>query len=140
MVYIPKHLREVVHQRAKGFCEYCKTPEIYVGMPHEIDHIIPQSANGETISENLALACGVCNSHKSDAQTIKDPETGELVALFNPREDVWKEHFAWSEDRLKIVGLSAKGRASIERLKMNNVLILSARQIWLKAGWVASSE
>jgi hypothetical protein len=142
MVYIAKALREFVHQRAKGKgnCEYCQTPEKYVGLPHEVDHIVPQSVGGETVAENLALACGVCNSHKSNAQNAKDPESGELVSLFNPRQDVWKEHFAWSEDKLRVVALSAKGRVGVERLKMNNALILSARQVWLKAGWIAVSD
>jgi hypothetical protein len=60
--------------------------------------------------------------------------------LFNPRQDVWKEHFAGSDDKLKIIGLSAKGRVSVERLKMNNSLVVSARGMWLKAGWEALNE
>jgi hypothetical protein len=103
----------------------------------EVDHVTPHALGGEVSLDNLAAACRNCNGHKSDAQSIKDPETGELVPLFNPREDAWKEHFGWSENKVQIVGLTAKGRASVERLQVNNALIVTAREFWLKAGWVA---
>jgi hypothetical protein len=43
--------------------------------------------------ENLAYACLPCNRRKgSDIASIV-PETGELVRLFNPRTDRWRDHF-----------------------------------------------
>ena len=48
---------------------------------HQIDHVIAEKHGGETIAENLALSCAVCNKHKgSDIATI-DGETGAIVPL-----------------------------------------------------------
>jgi 5-methylcytosine-specific restriction endonuclease McrA len=35
--------------RAKGFCEYCHTPEGFVPGSFAIEHIIPRSKDGKTI-------------------------------------------------------------------------------------------
>ncbi|MEA2061027.1 MAG: HNH endonuclease signature motif containing protein [Thermodesulfobacteriota bacterium] len=44
-----------------------------------VDHIIPVSFGGNTIPENLCLACFSCNVHKSAKQVGKDPLTQEIV-------------------------------------------------------------
>jgi hypothetical protein len=46
--------------------------------------------------------------------------------LFNPRTQVWAEHFRWEGPR--IVPLTATGRATVETLAMNRPLILAIRQ------------
>lgn len=55
--YISESLREEVELRADGRCEYCRIriEDTYFG--GEIDHIISIKHRGETLSENLALAC-----------------------------------------------------------------------------------
>ncbi len=40
-----------------------------------------------------------------------------MVALFNPREQVWVEHFAFRGAR--IMGLTPVGRATVQVLDMN---------------------
>ena len=62
-------------------------------------------------------------------------EKGENVALFNPRQQKWSQHFAWSEDGTKIIGLTACGRATVIALKLNNSLAVIVRRNWVKAGW-----
>jgi len=37
--------------------------------------------------ENLALACLHCNQHKGPNIAGRNPETGEIVELFHPRQD-----------------------------------------------------
>jgi len=64
----------------------------------EIDHIIPLSLGGPTEEENLWLACSLCNDHKIERIAGIDPETGEIVRLFNPRFQEWHAHFTWSPD------------------------------------------
>jgi hypothetical protein len=41
-----------------------------------------------------------------------DPNSGDLLPLFNPRSDDWSEHFHWNGPVL--VGLKPVGRATID--------------------------
>lgn len=91
-----------------------------------IDHIIPEISGGETVFENLALACVSCSLRKGAKQSITDSETMRDVKIFNPRKDDWREHFEW--DGVVLTGLTAKGRATIETLKLNRRLILAIRE------------
>lgn len=134
MAYISRALREKVSQRAKGYCEYCHTPEDIV-MDMEVDHIKPESDGGNSDLNNLCLACVSCNSYKHDYQTGLDPQTNEEIPLFNPQIDLWQEHFQWDECFEEMIGLSSKGRATISRLKMNREKVIAARKKWVKAGW-----
>lgn len=99
------------------------------------DHIQPRSKGGATSFENLCLACRTCNEYKSDSTEAKDPLTGEIVLLFNPRTQQWREHFNWSLDATKVEGLTAIGRATVTTLRMNNPVIVAARYRWAISGW-----
>ena len=66
---------------------------------------------------NLALACDRCNAHKGSDLTSVDPETGELVRLFNPRSQEWVDHFQF--DGVSIVGRTTVGRVTVRTLNMN---------------------
>ena len=96
-----------------------------------MEHITPRAIGGATDIDNLALACGGCNGYKGARTTGTDAETGEVVALFHPRRDLWSEHFAWSDDFLLVIGLAAVGRATIEILQMNRPNLRNLR--WLLA-------
>lgn len=133
--YIPKALREKVAEQAKFRCGYCLTSETIVGTPMEIDHIIPQSLGGLTEEENLWLACSLCNDHKSDRIAALDPPTGNVVRLFNPRHQIWREHFVWAEAGDRIVGLTPEGRATGVALNLNRPSLVRARQAWVSVGW-----
>ena len=100
-------------------------PEAYVSR-HEPDHIIAIQHRGPTSAENLALACFDCNRHKGPNLSSVDPETGRIVELFHPRADYWKEHFRL--DGPRIVGLTAKGRATVELLEFNTAHRLRIRE------------
>ena len=56
MADISDSLRQEVTDRARGRCEYCQTQQVIV-VSMEIDHIVPESAGGETTFDNLCLAC-----------------------------------------------------------------------------------
>jgi 5-methylcytosine-specific restriction endonuclease McrA len=71
----------------------------------EFEHIIPRSADGETVLENLCLSCPSCNRYKAQRQQASDPDTNELVALFHPHWQKWIEHFAWSEGGISAMGI-----------------------------------
>ena len=133
--YIPKALREKVVAQAHHRCGYCLTSEAIVGTPMEIDHIIPQSLGGLTDEDNLWLACSLCNDHKGDRIAALDPLTDEIVRLFDPRHQVWQEHFAWTAEGDRIVGLTPIGRASVVALNLNRPSLVKARQAWVAVGW-----
>ena len=76
---------------------------------------------------NLALACFHCNRQKSNKITVIDPESHEETPLFNPRKDDWKEHFIWSKDKLYIIGLTVKGRATVTALGFNRSRVINIR-------------
>ena len=137
---IPRKIREEILKQATYSCEYCKSAEEYTASKLELDHIVPESKGGTDDSHNLCACCRNCNSSKLTAQTAIDPETSEQVILFNPREQKWHEHFAWSDNYTQIRGLTACGRATIERLKMNRSITVKARLRWRQAGWLPPQD
>lgn len=102
--YISVEIEHRVRNAARNRCGYCLSPQHLVMARLEIEHIIPISKGGSNEESNLWLACPLCNGHKSDKTVGLDSETGETVKLFNPRTQIWSEHFYWSEDGLRILG------------------------------------
>jgi hypothetical protein len=121
-------LRQLVTERARGCCEYCRSQEAYATERFSIEHIRPRASGGLTVAENLALACQGCNGHKSTKTKAADPETNEITVLFNPRQHNWQDHFVWNEDRLHLVGLTPVGRATVELLQMNRPSLVNLRR------------
>ena len=90
-------------------CGYCQSDELLTGIPLSTEHIIPIAAGGETVRENLWRSCRPCNELKGARTHAEDPETNERVRLFNPRTQLWSEHFRWDEDGALIIGLTPEG-------------------------------
>jgi hypothetical protein len=82
-----------------------------------IEHIVPRQHGGPTVESNLALCCHHCNLHKGPNLSGIDPHNNAIVLLFNPRTQIWDEHF--SRNGPLIIGRTAIGRASIRVMKMN---------------------
>ncbi|MBI1829919.1 MAG: HNH endonuclease [Planctomycetes bacterium] len=133
--HVSKELRERVADQATYRCGYCLTAEAIVGTPMEIDHLIPESLDGLTEEDNLWLACSLCNDCKSNRIAAQDPETGQLVRLFDPRRQVWAKHFRWNEQGDAIVGLTPTGRATVAALQLNRASLVNARRLWISVGW-----
>jgi len=109
----------MVRERAGDVCEYCQLPQHLSPMAAlQIEHIIPIKHGGSSEPENLALACISCNLHKGSNLTGIDPVTDEITPLFNPREDLWEEHFVVSG--IEILGKTPAGRATVRVLNMNS--------------------
>ena len=129
-----------VRQRAQSLCEYCHSPEYLSPDRFTLDHILPQSLGGSDDESNLALCCHRCNERHYNFIIGIDPETNEIVSLFNPRQQQWHEHFIWTADGLKILGITTTGRATCQRLDFNDRnrddgAILTARWFWVQGGW-----
>lgn len=92
-------------------------PEQFDPAPFEVDHIIARKHRGETVEDNLALSCFACNNRKGANISGRDPMTGDIVTLFNPRNDRWHDHFVWQGAVL--VGRTPSGRATIDVLCIN---------------------
>lgn len=100
-----------------------------------VEHILPLAQGGSSEEDNLWLACAWCNSYKGTQTDAIDSATGTMVSLFNPRTQMWAEHFRWNHDGSEIVGLTPSGRATVEALRLNNQYIVPARRQWTLAGW-----
>jgi hypothetical protein len=139
--YIPVEIERRVRTAAKNRCGYCLSPQHLVMARLEIEHILPISKGGTNDESNLWLACPLCNRYKSDKITGVDLETGENVKLFNPRTQVWFEHFDWTEDGLRIIGKTPNGRATVTTLHLSDDPdALEVRSYWVLAGWHPPKE
>ncbi|MBI1924210.1 HNH endonuclease [Candidatus Poribacteria bacterium] len=115
-------------------CEYCHYPQGASNTSLEIEHIIPLSKRGETLPENLALACRRCNSHKSNKTDGIDTVTGERMRLFNPRLDDWNLHFHLNVRTGEIEGQTAIGRMTVQGLSMNEPMAVANRCLLIEIG------
>ena len=130
--YIPTALRNKVRKRAKNRCEYCLLAEADAFFSHEADHIIAEKHAGKTTAENLALACFDCNRFKGSDIASIDVRSGKLTPLFNPRVQVWREHFKVEGGR--IIPLTPVGRVTEQLLKLNLEVRVEAREMLAKSG------
>jgi hypothetical protein len=126
VTYIQTALRREVIERAQNRCEYCLLPADMAFFPHELDHVIAEKHSGATNLDNLAFACWRCNRHKGTDLTSFDPQTSQLSPLFNPRTQVWIEHFTYESKRL--IGLTPEGRTTVHLLRLNSEERLNERQ------------
>ncbi|HKX32825.1 MAG TPA: HNH endonuclease [Blastocatellia bacterium] len=130
--YLPNALRQAVFERVKGRCEYCLIHEDDRPEAHQVDHVIALKHGGQTIIQNLALACAVCNNNKGSDLATLDLTTEALIPLFNPRKQSWSDHFEVSG--AQIVGVTVIGMATIRLLRMNDPDRVLLRQVLRDAG------
>lgn len=126
--------RLLLRIRARHRCEYCLCPEDCNPDIFPADHVIPKAKGGIDDLINRALACWRCNGLKSYFTEALDPKTGELVPLYNPRKDVWADHFRWDESFTLLLGISPIGRATVLKLQLNRAGVIKLRGILYKIG------
>jgi len=131
-IHIPAELRRLVYERAQGICEYCLVHQDNTILSHHVDHITAVSHGGQTALWNLALACVECNFHKGTDFATLDRETGQVVFLFNPRRQIWEEHF--SLDGANIAGLTSTGGLTASLLQLNLQERVLRRQAMIDIG------
>ncbi len=113
-----KAILEELRRLSDDRCDYCRMPRKLDPLPFQVDHIIAQQHGGQTVLENLAWSCLHDNKHKGSNIAGIDPVTNQLTALFHPRRQSWKRHFAWNGAIL--VGRTQIARATIRVLAIND--------------------
>jgi hypothetical protein len=132
MSKISLKLQVKIRLQANNRCGYCLLPQVLNPTLLEIEHIHPIAEGGTDDEENLWLACRECNSHKSNKTHSFNKLTNKKTKLFNPRKQVWANHFKFSHDKTEIIGKTACGRATVETLKMNSSILVSVRKLWVE--------
>jgi hypothetical protein len=126
------NLRRLVWERAASRCEYCQLHQNTSAADFEIDHVIALKHGGKTEEGNLALSCFFCNSYKGPNVAGVDPECGQVVRLFHPRNDRWADHFYWHGALL--IGRTAIGRTTVVTLDVNHPAAIAVREALMEEG------
>jgi hypothetical protein len=122
--------RTLVWARAESRCEYCRVRQDHVELAHHIEHIVARKHGGDDDPLNLCVACERCNLFKGSDLTGIDPATGDVERLFNPRTQVWADHFVLRG--AMIVGRTGTGRTTVRVLSMN-----AGQRLQLRAALIA---
>jgi hypothetical protein len=130
--YIPVELRQLVVERANGKCEYCLIDQHETLIPHQPDHIIAEQHGGETIAENLALACIDCNRAKGPNIASIAAVSRQLTPLYHPRQDNWSDHFTLEGAYIR--PLSSVGQVTAALLRFNDRRRVEIRELLLEDG------
>jgi hypothetical protein len=129
---VTAEIRRLIQTRADDRCEYCLIPALLTFLPLQVDHIVARKHGGQTIPENVALCCAVCNQHKGSDLSSIDPADGALVPLFHPRQNRGNDHFELRG--LFITPKTATGRVTVRLLQLNSPERVSEREWIVTAG------
>ncbi len=77
-------IAELVAERARQRCEYCRMHQELQGAVFHVEHIIPRTLGGADDLSNLAWACPGCNLTKANRLMILDPLTSQMTRVFSP--------------------------------------------------------
>lgn len=132
MSKIPDKLRQQARDRANKRCEYCRLPEDVRFYTFHADHIIGLKHTGRAALDNLAWACFDYNVAKGTDIASIDSETQTLTSLYNPRTEIWDEHFLM--EYAVMIGKTAVGRVTINIMQMNHPDRIILRKILIDSG------
>lgn len=131
---VSNDIRQRVWLEAASRCGYCLTTQALVWGTLEIEHLRPRSLGGDDSAENLWLACSRCNKHKASRMFAVDPQTSSEAEIFNPRTQSWLDHFRWSDNGIRLIGLTPIGRTTVAALQLNDENALETRALWVRFG------
>jgi hypothetical protein len=129
---ISQQLRRDIRARAGARCEHCLMAEAFLVVGCEVDHIVSRKHGGITELSNLALSCARCNRAKGTDVGSIHPGSGQFTRLFNPRLDLWDEHFVM--EHAHIIGLTPIGQGTVTLLRFNEVERVLERGLLVPAG------
>ena len=108
-----KRLEETARQLAGNGYKYCPIARCCVmKFRHVFDHIIARQSTeaAKSPSPTSPFAAAIVIGIKGHYAGL-DEDTGALVPLFNPRRDVWRDHFRW--DGAVLMGITPVGRTTV---------------------------
>jgi len=127
-------IRQIVRLRARDACEYCLGPT--TGQ-YQIDHVIPEARwldyragrlsnamdlapgrSGPNHIANFAWCCPFCNQGKR--QRVVYRIGSQTIRLYDPRRDMWPEHFAFMNNYLFVVGITPIGIVTQRAVRFND--------------------
>ncbi len=133
MTYVSAEVRRLVIERAGNCCEYCRLSQDDHLFAFHIEHIIAEKHRGSSNEDNLCLSCPACNGFKgSDIGSLDWDDSGQFVMLYNPRQQIWNEHFLLEESQIE--PLTAEGRVTVFLLRFNSPAKIKERQLLLTLG------
>jgi hypothetical protein len=123
----------MVRLRAGQRCEYCHLADtVAASATFHLEHIVAKQHGGSDDPDNRCWSCHRCNLFKGPNLSGRDPLTGKIVRLFDPRRQLWKRHFEWH--RALLVGRTQIGRATITVLNINDPQRVELRQMLMSQG------
>lgn len=114
---LSEKLRAEISRRAGERCEYCLIHQDDAAFPHQVDHIVSRKHGGSSTLDNLAYACVICNRYKGSDVASIDPRSRNVVRLFDPRRDRWKEHFRLAAAQIEPI--TNIGETTVRLLRFN---------------------
>jgi hypothetical protein len=129
---VAKSIKEKVAKRANNCCEYCLLSERVSFYKFHIEHIRSLKHGGSSDLDNLAYGCPDCNAFKGSDIATFIANTDLLTRFFNPRKDIWEEHFDIQNGA--IYGKTSIGEATVRIFKFNDVERLIFRQQLISLG------
>ncbi|MBI4909811.1 MAG: HNH endonuclease [Acidobacteria bacterium] len=127
----PAAVRRLVALRAGDRCEYCLISADDTGFSHEVDHILSRKHGGSNAPDNLAYACMICNRYKG-SDIASRHWAGQIVRLFDPRKDLWDDHFVLAGPVIE--PLTLIGEVTAVLLRINAAGRVAERQILQSLG------
>jgi len=109
--------RQFIRRRAGERCEYCHLPQSGHDERFSIDHVVPTKHGGDDTTSNLAFCCLRCNLYKGSNLSGIDPFSGQVTSLFDPRRQIWQQHFRWHGP--VVAGVTPVGRTTVSVMQMN---------------------
>jgi hypothetical protein len=111
--------RQLVRERARNCCEYCRVSQSVRLVRFQVDHIIAIKHGGTDDNDNLCLACYKCNSYKGSNVAALEPLTNNATKLYHPRQQKWGDHVKINSDAI-LSGLTPEGRTTLFVLRIND--------------------
>ena len=96
------------------------------------------------VRERAQLRCEYCHADERWQFIRFTIDQGQVVPIFNPRQEPWADHFAWDVTSIRVVGRTSTGRATIDLLDLNanrhDGAVLRIRQRDVSDGYHPPSE
>lgn len=106
---LKQHLLSETH----GKCAYCESKILHVDYG-DIEHIVPKSVRPDLAVDitNLTVACGICNTNKSDYYNERAP-------LVDPHVDDCRQEIRFAGYGIILALCGARGQFTVRELDLN---------------------